>query len=363
MLNAVDDGHGGLEHRASTALIAAAARPAARRRGRAERRLREAARPDQPRVLPHLERQAPAAGRVRALDYTQENYTGLLWFFEGFTCYYDDLFLLRAGLIDAARYLQLVAKTASGVLATPGRKVQSLAQASFDAWVKYYRSDENTPNATISYYTKGALVALALDLSLRGGRGGKASLDEVMRQLWRAAAAARSARPTSSPPSRPWPARGAAPRWPASCSPGCTAPTTCRCRRCSQRAGVAVAATQPATLAQRWGLRVSESALTGVKVTAVLRGGAAERAGLAAGDELLAVDGWRLRRLDDARGRAARGVGGATARVARPARADARARRAARAAAATAAQGAVQLAVDDDAGAAARALRKAWLGC
>ena len=90
------------------------------------------------------------------IDYGRENYTRLLWFFEGFTSYYDDLLLLRAGLIDAPRYLRLLAKTLSGVLATPGRKLQSVAEASFDAWVKYYRSDENTPNATISYYTKGA---------------------------------------------------------------------------------------------------------------------------------------------------------------------------------------------------------------
>ena len=118
------------------------------------------------RVLPHLERQAAEAARLRRASTTRrENYTGLLWFFEGFTSYYDDLLLLRAGLIDAPRYLRLLAKTMTGVLATPGRQVQSVAQASFDAWVKYYRSDENTPNATISYYAKGALVALALDLS------------------------------------------------------------------------------------------------------------------------------------------------------------------------------------------------------
>src|SRR5690606_29168225 len=116
------------------------------------------------------------------IDYACENYTELLWFFEGFTSYYDDLLLLRAGLIDEARYLGLVGKTLSGVLATPGRKLQSVAQASFDAWVKYYRGDENTPNATVSYYTKGSLVALALDLTLR--TRGKGSLDEVMRALW-----------------------------------------------------------------------------------------------------------------------------------------------------------------------------------
>ena len=73
---------------------------------------------------------------------------------------FDDLMLLRCGAIDAPRYLALLAKTANGVLVTPGRRVQSLAQASFDAWIKYYRPDENTPNAVVNYYTKGALVAL-----------------------------------------------------------------------------------------------------------------------------------------------------------------------------------------------------------
>src|SRR5690606_22104161 len=114
--------------------------------------------------------------------YDRENHTELLWFFEGFTSYYDDLFLRRAGLIDDATYLQLVAKSLNQVQQAPGRLVQSVAQASFDAWVKYYRVGENTPNATVSYYSKGALVALCLDLTLR--REGHATLDEVMRALW-----------------------------------------------------------------------------------------------------------------------------------------------------------------------------------
>jgi predicted metalloprotease with PDZ domain len=106
MLNAVDDNYGGLEHRNSTALIcgrrdlprsASAWAKAASNRG-----LHHAAGPDQPRVLPHLERQAPAPGRVRPLRLHAENYTELLWFFEGFTSYYDDLLLRRAGLIDNA---------------------------------------------------------------------------------------------------------------------------------------------------------------------------------------------------------------------------------------------------------------------
>ena len=90
--------------------------------------------------------------------------------------------LLRAGLIDAPTHLQLLAKTINQVLQTPGRHVQSVAQASWDAWIKYYRVQENTPNATVSYYTKGALVALCLDLTLRAE--GRATLDDVMRALW-----------------------------------------------------------------------------------------------------------------------------------------------------------------------------------
>jgi predicted metalloprotease with PDZ domain len=80
-------------------------------------------------------------------DYTRENYTELLWFFEGFTSYYDDLMLVRAGLLDAPRYLKLLARTLNGVMATPGRKVQSVAEASFDAWVKYYRRTRTRPTA------------------------------------------------------------------------------------------------------------------------------------------------------------------------------------------------------------------------
>jgi predicted metalloprotease with PDZ domain len=147
-----------------------------------QRGLHHAAGADQPRVLPHLERQAPAPGRVRALRLHARELHALLWFFEGFTSYYDDLLLRRAGLLDDAAYLKLLNKTINQVMQTPGREVQSVAQASFDAWVKYYRQDENTPNATVSYYTKGALVALCFDLTLRRRR--PSTLDAVMRALW-----------------------------------------------------------------------------------------------------------------------------------------------------------------------------------
>ncbi len=98
-------------------------------------------------------------------DLARENYTTQLWAFEGITSYYDDLALVRSGLIDArASYLEAVARTITQLLRTPGRRRQSVAESSFDAWIKYYRQDENSPNAIVSYYGKGALVALCLDL-------------------------------------------------------------------------------------------------------------------------------------------------------------------------------------------------------
>jgi predicted metalloprotease with PDZ domain len=177
----------------------------------------------------------------------------------------------------------------------PGRQVQSVAQASFDAWVKYYRADENTPNATVSYYTKGSLVALALDLSLRTSARG-ASLDRVMQRLWqtssggpiteadiRAALQAVAGRPFDTELQA----------WVHGTDELPLAPLLAA-------AGVTLQAEVSSGLAAQLGLRLSESALTGVQVKGVLRGSAAERGGLSAGDELLAVQGWRVRRLDDA---------------------------------------------------------------
>ena len=298
LLNTAEDGHGGLEHRASTALLAARrdlprltlAGSAAAERSDGEVGLLG--------LISHeyfhtwnVKRMRPA--EFARCDYTRENYTELLWFFEGFTSYYDDLLLLRSGLIDEARYLRLLARTASGVWATPGAQVQSVAQSSFDAWVKYYRQDENTPNATVSYYTKGALVALALDLTLRSESSG--SLDDVMRQLWRTSAGGPISEADIAAALQAIGGRSYAfelAQW---------VHGTEALPLQDRLAHFAVDWQHtPATLVQRLGLRASESALTGVRITQVLRGGAAEQAGLSAGDDLLAVDGWRVRRLDDA---------------------------------------------------------------
>jgi predicted metalloprotease with PDZ domain len=118
-------------------------------------------------------------------DLTRENHTRLLWAFEGFTSYYDDLLLARAGLLTEAQYLDTLAATLTTVMQRSSRLKQSLADSSFDAWIKYYRQDENAPNSVVSYYQKGALVALALDLTIRTATRQRKSLDDVMRHLWR----------------------------------------------------------------------------------------------------------------------------------------------------------------------------------
>ncbi len=117
-------------------------------------------------------------------DLSHEAYTEDLWAYEGVTSYYDELTLIRAGLVDLSGYCELIADAATRLWRTPGRTKQSLAASSFDAWTKFYRPDENTPNAVVSYYNKGALVALCLDLKLRVESQSRCDLDQVMRVLW-----------------------------------------------------------------------------------------------------------------------------------------------------------------------------------
>ena len=114
-------------------------------------------------------------------DYENENYTESLWIAEGFTDYYGDLLLERAGLSSREEYLQALAANIESVQATPGRLVQPVNRASFDAWIKYYRPDENSANTSISYYIKGAVLAFLLDAKIRRGTGGARSLDDLMR--------------------------------------------------------------------------------------------------------------------------------------------------------------------------------------
>lgn len=117
-------------------------------------------------------------------DYSAENYTRLLWVFEGITSYYDHLLVMRSGLMPAKRYLKNVGDFIGKLQKTPGRLRQSLADSSFDTWIKFYRQNENSPNAIVSYYLKGEVVGLLLDLHLRDRTDGRISLDDVMRELW-----------------------------------------------------------------------------------------------------------------------------------------------------------------------------------
>lgn len=294
MLNAVGDGYGGLEHRNSTALIC----------GRRDLpRVNEArAGEGYTTLLGLISHEYFHTWNVKRLrpaefaehDYARENYTELLWFFEGFTSYYDDLLLRRAGLIDDGTYLKLVTKTIHQVVQTPGRAIQTVAQASFDAWVKYYRQDENTPNATVSYYTKGSLVALCLDLALR--RGGKTSLDAVMRALW----ARCEGGPMSEGDLRAVLQELSGRSFDTELAQWVHSTAELPLAELLGAHGVQLKP-ETAQWAQKLGLRLTETHSVNLKT--VLRGGLAESAGMAAGDEWLGIEvngeGWRISKLED----------------------------------------------------------------
>ncbi|CAB3773404.1 peptidase M61 [Burkholderia sp. MSh2] len=184
MTLAVSDGYGGLEHRASTALICNRTDLPAKGRPETTEGYRTYL-----GLCSHeyfhtwnVKRIKPAA--FVPYDLSRENYTSLLWLFEGFTSYYDDLMLVRSGLMSQDEYFAALGRTIGGVLRGTGRLRQSVAESSFDAWIKYYRQDENATNAIVSYYTKGSLVALAFDLAIRAQTRNRKSLDDVMRLLW-----------------------------------------------------------------------------------------------------------------------------------------------------------------------------------
>ena len=130
----------------------------------------------------NIKRMKPAA--FTPYDLSSEVHTGLLWVFEGITSYYDDLALVRSGLISQESYLELLGQTITRVLRGVGRARQSVEDSSFDAWTKFYKQDANASNAIVSYYTKGSLIALSLDLKLRQETQGKTTLDDVMRVCW-----------------------------------------------------------------------------------------------------------------------------------------------------------------------------------
>jgi predicted metalloprotease with PDZ domain len=173
-----DRGRGGLEHRQSCALLVP----------RFSFRT-DAGYEDFLQLVAHeffhlwnVKRLRPAA--FTPYDWTQENHTGLLWAMEGLTRAYEAIVLRRAGLVGAKRFLELWAELMTQLRRTPGRLRTSLLQASYDAWIKFYRPDETTQNTTVSYYLKGGVVGLLLDLELRRRTAGAKTLDDLMRLLF-----------------------------------------------------------------------------------------------------------------------------------------------------------------------------------
>ncbi len=121
---------------------------------------------------------------LETFNYEQENYTTSLWFCEGTTSYYDLVIPFRAKIYDAKTFLDNLSKEITRLQTTPGRKVQPVSESSFDAWIKLYRRDANSDNSQISYYLKGEIISFLLDLLIRAQHKNQRSLDDVMREMW-----------------------------------------------------------------------------------------------------------------------------------------------------------------------------------
>ncbi len=185
LLYAPGEGYGGLEHRWSSSLVCNRdSLPAKGEEGVSDGYLTFLKLASHEYFhLWNVKRIKPAA--FTPYDLGTESYTELLWVFEGITSYYDAFALLRAGLIPEATYLEMLGRTITRVLRGAGRTKQSVAESSYDAWTKFYKQDANAQNAIVSYYAKGSLIALTLDLKLRVETDGRVSLDDVVRECWK----------------------------------------------------------------------------------------------------------------------------------------------------------------------------------
>lgn len=264
----------------------------------------------------HVKRIKPA--NMVKPDMAAEVYTDQLWIYEGFTSFYDDLTLARCGLISPERYLEIVGQNLTRLAQTPGRKRQSAAASSFDAWTRFYKQDASSLNHIVSYYTKGGIIAMGLDLLLRRQSDGQYSLDDVMRHLWQQFGKQESGTPddviarlcadefgiditeflnkvvygTDDVPLETWLA-----------DIGVTLRS--RPRQNSTDKGGTPLPKNP--IVRRFGATVKNAA-TGVLVQSVSDGSPAERAGVQLNDVILALDGWVVndallqRLLDTAQG-------------------------------------------------------------
>src|SRR5215471_15755868 len=308
LVSAASEGYGGLEHRDSTALLCS--------------------RED----LPRAGMRAPSEGyrvflglcsheyfhtwnvkRIKPAAFTpydlgHENYTRLLWAFEGITSYYDDLQLVRAGLISESDYLEILGRNITSLLRTAGRMKQTVEQASFDAWIKYYRPDENSPNAQISYYLKGSLIALCLDLTIRSRTRGRKSLDDILRALWQRYGLTGLGVPEDGVERLAAEVAGTSLRGFFDRVLRSTDELPLKALLANDGIELALRPAESATdkggkpaiapareLASRvtLGVRVADDA-NGARLWHVLDGGAAQAAGLSAGDVLVAIDGFKV---------------------------------------------------------------------
>ena len=227
-------------------------------------------------------------------DLAQEKYTRLLWQFEGVTSYYEVLLLRRAGLWTRERALEALGERIGQLLAVPGRREMPLAEASVAAWVKFYRPDEDTPNSAVSYYLKGSLAGMALDLHLRAASGGRRSYDGVMRLLWRRFGRKGEPVPEDALPGLLEEVGGrSAARLHHALVEGTADPDW---ERLLAPFGVAVER-RPAGLPEGWGpgawLGAEPEERNGRTVLKTVRADGPAAGAVAAGDELVALDGYR----------------------------------------------------------------------
>lgn len=249
-------------------------------------------------------------------DYSREAYTRCLWVMEGLTSYYDRYTVLRAGHLPARRYLDKLAEDWGRLLAIPGRKVHSLEESSFDAWIKLYKPDAFNVNSTVSYYLKGGLVALAFDLLIRRQSSGSRSLDDVLRLLWAEHGEAGTPYPEDVQAlferATDMPLGGLFDRWVR----GCEDPDLA-----TELEGVGL------VLRQTWDADVLAEGRAPAWLGVMLQGGStrvgqvlddtpAAAAGLSPGDELIAIDGLRVQSEADLRQRLASRAPGAAVDVA-----------------------------------------------
>jgi predicted metalloprotease with PDZ domain len=307
LVTALGEGYGGLEHRASTALLCSRddlPEPGTNQVTESYRTFLGLCSHEYFHTW-NVKRIKPAV--FIPYDLTRENYTTQLWAFEGITSYYDDLALVRCGLVSQQDYLEILGRSITNLLRSLGRMKQTVVEASWDAWIKYYRQDENSPNALVSYYLKGSLIALCLDLLIRSRTRGRRSLDDLMRALWERYGQTgagvpedgierlageiaglrlrpffdRSLRSTDELPLRQWLASvglGMELRPAEASGDKGGKPTRKPARELAARAVL--------------GARTAEDS-AGVRLTHVLDGGAAQAAGLSAGDVVVAMGGLR----------------------------------------------------------------------